>query len=107
MTKTLPIAGGRVGKGAAQALKGAAANEDIGNPVREALESVEKARKLDGLHALDVLYALYGCYALYAPYVLYVLYVLDMGCVKSILRVPRLPMRVETRSGKPSNPWRR
>eukprot|EP00904_Undaria_pinnatifida_P010535 jgi/Undpi1/6611/HiC_scaffold_20.g09090.m1 len=42
VTKTLPSAGGRVGKGAAQAFKGAAANDDIGNPVREALDSVEK-----------------------------------------------------------------
>lgn len=41
---TLPDAGSRVGKGALGALKGAASNQDIGNPVKEALESVEKVK---------------------------------------------------------------
>lgn len=42
MSKTLPEAGARVGQGAAVALKGAAASESIGNPMKEALSSVEK-----------------------------------------------------------------
>ncbi|CAM9200978.1 unnamed protein product [Ascophyllum nodosum] len=42
VTTQLPEAGRRVGEGAAKALKGAAANEEIGNPVREALDSAEK-----------------------------------------------------------------
>ena len=44
VTTQLPEAGRRVGEGAAKALKGAAANEEIGNPVREALDSAEKVR---------------------------------------------------------------
>lgn len=40
--KQLPAAGARVGKGTAVALKGAMSDQAMGNPVKEALESVEK-----------------------------------------------------------------
>lgn len=53
MGKQLPEASARVGKGAVEALKGAAADENIGNPVKDALNSLGKVRCL--AHALGVL----------------------------------------------------
>lgn len=41
---TLPEAGGRVGKGAAEALKGAASSDEIRSPVKDALSSAEKVQ---------------------------------------------------------------
>lgn len=42
LTKQVPEAGARVGQGTAEALKGAASNSDVGNPVKEALDSLEQ-----------------------------------------------------------------
>lgn len=42
VSKQLPEASARVGKGAAEALQGAAEDESIGNPIREALGSLQK-----------------------------------------------------------------
>lgn len=44
VSTTLPEAGGRVGKGAADALKGAASSDEIGDPIKEAFTSAEKVR---------------------------------------------------------------
>lgn len=42
LTKQVPKAGARVGMGTVEALKGAAANTEIGNPVKEAAESLQQ-----------------------------------------------------------------
>lgn len=42
LTKQVPEASSRVGQGTADALKGAASNTDVGNPVKEALGSLEQ-----------------------------------------------------------------
>lgn len=44
LSNQVPEASVRVGKGAAEALKGAASNSEVGNPVKEALASLEEVR---------------------------------------------------------------
>lgn len=44
LTKQVPQASARVGMGTVEALKGAASNTEIGNPVKEAVGSLQQVR---------------------------------------------------------------